>query len=704
MLAVGISATEVAVSDSPTSEILGVKNPAYIFPKWRTVNENIEAIPIEITEFYWSLYSDGLLKTRDFTDDTGQTISRIMVNENLIVGGFPKKLDLLMCKINPEICKLGSIDGNKCSVKVSSNLECSKWENSKGDTIKLPNVKLVNTSRITKFVKKGTESIEEIVSKLKSCDAYNEKCLETLNNLNKYIEKDDLTSHEGEMLIPVASVEISFPITVSDYGAHAIPISSAKPLFDRPVQENYGGIKNKHLQEIDSADILMLIGETMPAEIAQFSKTYSKQKLTSQQELFSLISYPAKLNQDLLRKRSIWVFDGWVDPNHCDFGKNITIGNLPETIKAVSSSNATCGNYINVKDTQIPLHHGSHVVGLIGAAINGDGIDGLNPSADIFSFEVVKDEFIDSDQIESIAKLLKDATLKGEEPDIVNFSLGFKYYDVTNQYHVNAIASERNPLAQQIINSYTLFVAAAGNESVNYDSYCTIIPACYTELDNIITVVGLTNTLEADIYPGSNTSAKFHIGAIAENVFSTAANSKTTHLSGTSQAAPQVSSAASFLYSQNKKLRPIEVKNRLIYTSDLSPTLEKKIFGGRLNIKNAIGNKCDVIEFNYGERYNVLLSNDAFKMFHYETDKKHDFQFKSVRRIKRHSKTNRYTIYTMNELGKKDDRGKLMRYVDLINKKYKNMAIGFTDCDSDKYITSKRLGEVTDFISRRRDF
>src|SRR5690606_735232 len=137
-----------------------------------------------------------------------------------------------------------------------------------------------------------------------------------------------------------------------------------------------------------------------------------------------------------------------------------------------------------------------------------------------------------------------------------------------------------------------LIVAAAGNENRNLENEanCRITPACFYNLPNVVTVVGIDRSPDApriwkkNSAQGSNHSRKFAIAAVADHVWSTARGNKLGMTSGTSIAAPQVTAAASLVISAAEhllasqigelgaRLPPKVVKGRLIYTADVFPT------------------------------------------------------------------------------------------------------------------------------------
>lgn len=155
-----------------------------------------------------------------------------------------------------------------------------------------------------------------------------------------------------------------------------------------------------------------------------------------------------------------------------------------------------------------------------------------------------------------------------------------------------------DPIEQAIkaLGQNTLFVVAAGNTAQRRDGdVCGDLPACFRDFENVITVVGLDRSsnpprLWSSDGRGSNWSREFSLGAIAKDVLSTTYKDFTGTMSGTSQAAPQVTAAASLIYSVYQThylveepepvLLPIRIKNRLIYTSDLFNQLLDKSQGG----------------------------------------------------------------------------------------------------------------------------
>ena len=315
--------------------------------------------------------------------------------------------------------------------------------------------------------------------------------------------------------------------------------------------------------------------------------------LAEYSHLLELIGYPyhdeTEIPDILKAPVSVAVFDTWVDTSHCDLGANIE----PIEITAggaVREPAPHCGDMLpapNVIDD-----HGTHVVGIIAAAANDVGVLGLNPFAKVMLVQVDKSRLRVPDYREHLSDLLVQLYF-GKEMKVVNMS--WRYTNQTGE--VDTIREKIEGLRYN-----TLIVAAAGNEKVDFNAGgCGELPACLVGVDNIMTVVGLSrdgdgSTLWSENGEGSNTSADFHIAAIAEDVVSTVYGGYLGMMSGTSQAAPQVSAAASLLYAIHESvhrvdepfLPPQRVKNRLMYTADLIPTLLDKVKSGRLNVRRAL--------------------------------------------------------------------------------------------------------------------
>jgi hypothetical protein len=104
-----------------------------------------------------------------------------------------------------------------------------------------------------------------------------------------------------------------------------------------------------------------------------------------------------------------------------------------------------------------------------------------------------------------------------------------------------------------------------------------------------LSVVALDlNDAAPQVIAESNRGEAFDIAAPGLAIESTISGNRLGAMTGTSQATAIVSAAASLLYSKRRELDPWQVRNRLIYTADQLPSLEGKVFGGRLNVKRTV--------------------------------------------------------------------------------------------------------------------
>ena len=287
----------------------------------------------------------------------------------------------------------------------------------------------------------------------------------------------------------------------------------------------------------------------------------------------------------------IGVLDNRLDADHCDFDKNVAMSKSESSGWARDLEPASfCGQEWN--GSLLRYHHGTHVVGLIAAMLNGKGTVGLNPYAAIKFAQVNMDDFSSPKaQTELIESILVSMALVR----VINVS--WQYVIEGGEDGFMRLLDQGGPLMSKLV------VASAGNSGTHYGpgENCRIRPACL-DFENVISVVGLDANLEApELWvtvndAGSNSGSRFDIAAVAENVLSTAAGNYVGRLSGTSQAAPQVTAAASLIHSVFKRnhsaqrdyLPPHRVKNRLMYTADLYQHLLKDVFSGRLNVQRAL--------------------------------------------------------------------------------------------------------------------
>ena len=203
--------------------------------------------------------------------------------------------------------------------------------------------------------------------------------------------------------------------------------------------------------------------------------------------------------------------------------------------------------------------HGTHISGIIGAvANNGIGIAGIASNIDIkLMILKINGGPEGTGSISDAILAIKYATRMGAQ--VCNISWG------TTQY---------SPVLKKTISeSSMLFVAAAGNLVRDNDSR-PVYPASF-QLDNLISVTFID--ANGKLTRLSNYGKKsVEIAAPGTDIFSTVVGTYKT-LSGSSMAAPQVSAIASLLYSFDKNLYPMEVKNTIIKTLKPIPELEDTI-------------------------------------------------------------------------------------------------------------------------------
>ncbi|WP_374719572.1 S8 family peptidase [Parageobacillus toebii] len=187
--------------------------------------------------------------------------------------------------------------------------------------------------------------------------------------------------------------------------------------------------------------------------------------------------------------------------------------------------------------------HGTHVTGIIAACANNhEGIVGTAGFApvDVVPFKVLDREGTGGDF--EIAKAVNDAVSIGA--NVINLSLAGKGKTLVLEQAV-----------QNALRHHVVVVAAAGNWGIPIQD---VYPASYP---GVIAVAAMDENNQ--IIPYSDYGWKVDISAPGENILSTYMNNEYRTLSGTSMAAPFVSSVAALIKAMDPRLDDIQIRKRL---------------------------------------------------------------------------------------------------------------------------------------------
>lgn len=275
------------------------------------------------------------------------------------------------------------------------------------------------------------------------------------------------------------------------------------------------------------------------------------------------------------------VIDSGMDLNHEDLVENLWVNSreVPgngiddEGNGFVDDRNGWNSAEMSAK-VQDENGHGSHCAGIIGAAArNGKGSRGIN-----WKVQLMPIKFLDSDGVGSTEAAIRaiDYAVKNGAA-IINASWGSTKFDQALFDTVKWAGD-----------SGVLFVAAAGNSGNNNDdSSYPMYPAAF-RLPGIISVAAYNNRDELAIFSNFGKET-VHIGAPGVAIFSTTLGGYKVG-DGTSYAAPFVSGAAALLKSWQPSLGVLEIKERLLQTSEVIGYYEKERTqtGGRVHVYNAL--------------------------------------------------------------------------------------------------------------------
>jgi subtilisin family serine protease len=601
------------------AEALGAAKPKPATIVWQSGNATVNALPEEFAQLYASLAAlrkaGGGVATKKIMVKKGDSIEGALRDEGVYGGGaMPIQVDQYVCGLNPEVCKFPS------SKPV--------WMIQPNTTIVVPDLQLEPVIVHRPAKKSAKDTLEGIIRDREGCPTFDDACLLYIKNLNRRVPGEIDRNYVGNLTVPTR--------------AYRATIVLESPVAGDPLL--LPGMAELRKQAVPAIRMRLFSGTASDGTIEG-----------TRARVLKLIGYPTNQGAGFTLPSTgvtqVTVMDNSVDTEHCML-RNVKVF---EAGSPPASTRPPCGGRA---DAQKARDHGTHVVGLIAAATDTEVGPGMNPRAMVNVMSMNVDQLTDAEyaalQYDKFGRLLNTP----DAPDVVNMSFEYRPKGSAQNDLIWAAMKQQE--------GNTLFVAAAGNDGkmLSTGSECSVRPACQ-QAPNVITVGALSFDEPPTMHLGSSGNSNFgsavHVGAPGSNIVSTIAMNRVGVLSGTSQAAPLVTGVASLLYLKDGKLRPAQVKNRIIYTSDLFPSLYTSMLGGRLNAERALDFERAYVKRKGKPLERLVLKDNPSVHFTDVEQQGKEFwiRFGQIRRLKFEAEMKHFVLYYTEDSNK--DSGELLR-------------------------------------------
>ena len=575
---IGVVAMGTALAEQIPAAPSAVTDKAASEAAWSSDAGDLQSLGLQVSDLFVSLCKSNELPMQEVVDAKGQTIELTLRDAKMFFGSaFPARLDELICAKNPSICasrrlsKRATAQERNCGAEVNRhNLKrYPVWKNGPGSKISIPDISFLPEVRFRPVTVKPGTSIESMLQgRSFECSFFKAvSCLEATERQNDLVlGKIRRGNYSGTVYLPSMNLTTKF-----DVRGRPELFEALKANISLPTQIQ----KHSIVIGTSAADVSTLAAWRKQASAA-----------------LGLPSTGLKSGGSV----AVGILDGWTDDKHCLINYKLAKVHNSTTFDFDRNS---CG--LLSKNFDPEEEHATHLLGMLAATAEpvGGGVDPVSP--------LIRGLRVNTYQLDTQAfdgktamKLLADPAngwTYADPSEIYATSFTYARYPGTADSFEDWIV---NP------NRRNLYVASsgkfkAGETAVFPDpssiSSCNFYPVCRSlDSGNVVSVVALTNeVLEPKVLASSRFGIAFDVGAPGDSIPSTIRGNRIGRASGSSQSTIFVAGLAAMILEQNRNFTPLQVRNRLIATSDIFPSLYKVVFGGRVNANRALDLQKDVL-------------------------------------------------------------------------------------------------------------
>ncbi|MFS0837054.1 alpha/beta fold hydrolase [Paenibacillus sp. 1P03SA] len=319
-------------------------------------------------------------------------------------------------------------------------------------------------------------------------------------------------------------------------------------------ENEYKEIKNNESVEYIEEDQEISLLESASV----FKSTYEANKPEQTSWGYDLLNINEIVPTENQKKIKIAILDTGIDANHEDL-------NISGSINFTDQSNHDENG------------HGTKVTGIINSQVNGYGLKGLSPSAEIYSAKIM--DSVGKGTVSSAVSAIDWAIENNIQ--ILNMSFGTARPSYALNEALNRARSHN-----------ILLISAAGNNG----SKGAVFPANYPI---VLSVASIDKQLN---FSSFSNFGKVDLVSPGANILTTDLKSTYTHASGTSVSAAFVTAAAALVWSYHKEWSADDVRSALLNSAD-SINFESSGFG--------IVNPADAIRSNFKRKVKITSDGEV---------------------------------------------------------------------------------------------